>query len=318
MQKTISIVIPAFNEVENIPLIKDEIFAVFQGSQYGFEIVFVNDGSTDGTQAAIDALASKDTRIKSIEFSRNFGKEAATTAGLQHATGDAAIVMDADLQHPAKLILDFTKRWEEGFDIVVGKRISNPGNDFHKKIASWAYYKIANMISDTEVVAGATDFRLLDRSVINEFNRLTERDRIARGLIDWLGFKKTYIDFAADKRSHGIPSYSYLKLVKLALSSFVAHSLFPLKFAGYLGIFIMLASGLGGVAIFIEGYVFEDALGWHISSIGSLSVLLIFLTGITLACLGLIALYIGNIHTEVSGRPLYIVKKLRTKKHAGM
>ena len=314
MQKTISIIVPVFNEEKNIPLINEEILKVFSSLPYEYEIIFVNDGSKDFSQLAIEILTKSDKRIKSIEFSRNFGKEVATSAGLQYSTGDAAIMVDADLQHPVSLIPQFIQRWEKGADVVIGLRTKNNGQSLVKSFCSFLYYKIINAISDTPIESGATDFRLIDRKVINEFNRFTEHERITRGLIDWLGFKREFIEFEANERINGVASYSFLKLIKLAISSSVSHSMFPLKIAGFLGMYIVAFSGLGGLIIFIERYLLEDILNWNISPVVQLAVLMIFFIGIVLSCLGLIAMYIGNIHHEVSGRPLYSVRSVGNMK----
>jgi len=310
MQKTISIIIPVYNESKNIPLIKDELVSIFSTISYDYEIIFVNDGSKDNSQDVIDNLTKTDKNIKSIEFSRNFGKEIATSAGLQYSSGDAVIIIDADLQHPPQLILELIKKWEQGFDVVIGKRKSNNGIGFIKTFCSFLYYKIINTISETPIEAGATDFRLMDKEVVDEFNKFSERERITRGLVDWLGFKRDFVEFSADKRAHGVASYSYFKLIKLALSSSVSHSMAPLKFAGYLGLFIMTVTGISGFIIFVENYILNDVLGWGITGTAKLAVLMIFFIGLVLACLGLISLYIGNIHNEVVGRPLYVVRKV--------
>lgn len=220
MQKTISIIVPAHNEEQNVPLIAAELVSVFATlPRYAYEIIFVNDGSRDNTQRAIDALAAANPYIKTIEFSKNFGKEAATTAGFHHAIGDAVMAIDADLQHPPTLIPQFIKRWEEGIDVVIGQRTKMLGQSLLKRVCSYMFYKAINTISSTPIEPRATDFRLVDRVVVDEFNKLTERDRMTRGLIDWLGFRRAFITFEAPERAHGEASYSLLKLMKLAISS---------------------------------------------------------------------------------------------------
>lgn len=308
--KLISVIVPVYNEEKNIPLLVNEAENIFKTiSNYTYELIFVDDGSRDDSLKIIKNLASANDKIKYIEFSRNFGKESATSAGIQHAQGDAVIAIDADLQHPVNLIPEFIKKWEEGYDVIIGLRTKNPNISFFKKIASALYYKIINRISSTPIIPGATDFRLIDKKVVIEFNKLTEHERMTRGLIDWLGYKRFFLEFVANERAHGEAAYSYLKLLKLAISSTVSHSLFPLKFAGYLGIFIIFTSGLGGLFIFINRYIYDDYLSLHVSGSAQLAILMIFFIGIVLACLGLIALYIGNIIHEVSGRPLYIVRE---------
>jgi dolichol-phosphate mannosyltransferase len=314
--KLISIVVPVFNEEKNIPLLIAEVKKTFLDlkDKYTYEIIFIDDGSRDNSLLIIKSFAVREENIKYIEFSRNFGKEAATSAGINNAAGDAVIALDADLQHPIELIPEFLKKWEAGYDVVIGLRTKNPNIPIIKKLASSLYYKIINAISSTPIVSGATDFRLIDKRVVSEFNKFTEHERITRGLIDWLGYRRTFLEFTANERAHGTASYSYLKLFKLAISSSIAHSLFPLKFAGYLGVFIIITSGLGGFVVFVQRYIFDDVLGWSISGTGQLAILMIFFIGIVLACLGLITLYIGNIIHEVSGRPLYVIRDKNTQK----
>jgi len=306
MPKVVSIIIPVHNEEKNIPLIKAEISDIFLSLSYDYEIIFVNDGSDDNSQIAIEDLIKTDKRIKNIEFSRNFGKEMAMTAGLNHSRGDCAIIIDADLQHPTEMIPVFIADWEKGNEVVVGIRKSSKSDTLIKTFGSNLFYKIMATISEVEMIPNSTDFRLIDRKVINVFNQCTERTRITRSLISWLGFKTSFIEFEARERANGKASYSTLKLIKLALSSFVAMSLFPLKIAGYLGIFITSTSGLLLLFILLEKLIFNDP--WHFTWLAFLVVSILFLAGIILSCLGLIALYIGAILQDVSGRPLYVVR----------
>ncbi len=310
-KKLISLIIPAYNEAENLPLICEQLKAVFVTSlpAFDYEILIINDGSTDYSHATLESLAAQNPCVKYLEFTRNFGKELATSAGLHFAKGDAAIMLDADLQHPTTLIPDFVRKWEEGADMVIGVRTRTKGNKFFRKLSSMLFYKILNRVGEIQVVPNATDYRLVDRSIIDEFNRFTERNRITRGLLDWLGFNKEYIHFEADERKHGKPVYSKLKLFKLAMTTFVSHSLFPLKAAGYLGVLITVCSGTLGLAILIGRYIFHNAYFSSFTGPAQLAIFLTFLVGIILMALGLIALYIGNIHTEVVNRPMYIVKR---------
>ncbi len=313
--KLISIVIPAYNEGKNIPLVYAAIEKIFKslGNNYDFEIMFVNDGSRDNSFEEIKKLAEKDARVKYINFSRNFGKEIATTAGINNCAGDACIMIDADLQHPAELIPEFIKKWEAGADVVVGIRKESKSDSELKKIGSRLFYKTLNRIAEMEIVPNSTDFRLIDRKVIEEFKRFTERGRMTRALIDWLGFRRDFIYFDARERINGTASYNFWKLAKLALDSFVSLSLLPLRLAGYLGIFIMVISGIMGTYIMIGKYFLHDAHGiWHLASTFSdaenLAIFIVFLVGIILVSLGLMALYVANIHREVIERPIYVIK----------
>ena len=309
MPKAISIIIPIYNEEKNIPLLYDELKKVLQQINYEHEIIYVNDGSCDNSPQELQKLRLADSKVKIIEFSRNFGKEIATTAGINNCGGDACILLDADLQHPPQLIYKFLAEWEKGAEIVIGVREKNNGDCLIKKIGAYFFYKIINKISATKIVPNATDFRLLDKMVIAEFNKFTEKNRITRGLIDWLGFKREYILFKAPERINGKAGYSLVKLCKLALDSIVSLSLFPLKFAGYLGILITLGSGLMGLFIFFEKYIFDDPWNLNFSGPAILAIIILFLVGIILICLGLIALYIANIHGEVTNRPIYVIRQ---------
>lgn len=310
MQKTISIIVPVYNEEKNIPLLYEALLDAWkQLPSYTYELIFVDDGSRDGSVRAITLLAEKDPQVKLIEFSRNFGKEMATTAGIEAATGDAVMMIDADLQHPPAHIPEFVEKWEEGAEVVVGMRTANASDRFATRLGSKIFHTISGLISETTIMKGETDFRLMDRVVVDAFKNLSEHERMTRSLINWLGFKRDIVSFEAPARMHGEAQYSTFRLIHLALHSFISHSLLPLRLAGYLGLIITFFSGLFGIIVFIERYLFQDALGWSITGTAQLAIINVFLIGIVLVCLGLIALYVGTIHTEVSGRPLYVVRK---------
>ncbi|MDO8241047.1 MAG: glycosyltransferase family 2 protein [Candidatus Moranbacteria bacterium] len=313
--KTISIIIPAHNEAKNIHPLYEKLEKIFQtlSDKYAHEIIFINDGSTDETGSEIEKLVIEDSAVQYIDFSRNFGKEVATTAGLNNCSGDACIMIDADLQHPAELIPKFLEKWEQGFEVVVGVRKKSKNISLLKALGSKLFYKILNTIVEEPVMPNSTDFRLLDRVVIDEFNRFTETNRMTRGLIDWLGFRRAYIHFEANERLHGDASYSFWKLSKLALNSFVSLSFVPLKLAGYLGLLTTLLSGLSGLYVLIGKYILHWEFASTFSDSESLAILIIFLVGILLISIGLISLYIANIHIEVIKRPMYVVRKKKLK-----
>jgi dolichol-phosphate mannosyltransferase len=314
--KTLSIIVPAYNEERNIRPFYDKIRSVFPslGSEYAYELIFINDGSHDHTNDEIEKIMKDDIRVKYIDFSRNFGKEIATTAGINLCSGDACIMLDADLQHPAELIPDFVRKWEAGSEVVIGIRETSKSDSWIKKVGGKIFYWVINKISDTSVTPNATDFRLLDRVVIEEFNRFGESKRLTRGLIDWLGFRRSFITFQANDRLHGTASYSIWKLAVLAFHSFISLSLFPLKVAGYIGIFITTLSLISGTYIFLGKYFF----GWYwaltFSDSEDLAIFIVFLVGILLMSIGLISLYIANIHEEVIRRPLYVMRRDKFKK----
>lgn len=303
-EQTISIIIPMYNEAPNLQPLYNEIkLSIARLKRYRFEVIFVDDGSKDDSAKVARRLARRDRRLRVLELSRNFGKEPAMTAGLHAATGDAALIMDADLQMPPQLMGKFIERWEQGDEVVIGVFGRRKTSSLHAFGSRW-FYRIMQKISATEIIPHETDYRLMDRKVIDEYNRLTERNRITRGLIDWLGFKRSVIPFEQAPRLNGKPAYTYSKLIGLAINSFTAESLLPLKLAGYLGMLILLLSIPAGTIMTIDRVVYH----WPIRGTAFLAILIVALVGLVLACLGLIALYIGRIHAEASNRPLYIVR----------
>jgi dolichol-phosphate mannosyltransferase len=302
-----------YNEEENVFHVHEAVKKATRNLAYRFEYLFVNDGSSDKTTERLIALAESDPQVVPIELARNFGKEIALTAGLNAAKGDAAIMLDADLQHPPGHIPEFINKWEKGADVVVGVR-KEYKTTWHKKLLSNMFYRSMNKISDITITPHATDFRLVDRQVIQAFNKFTERNRITRGLFDWLGYKRDFVYFVAEERQHGEASYSFPKLVRLGIDTFVGHSMLPLRFAGYLGMFITVLAIPLGIFVFVDRYMFDNTLfGLTFSGNAILAVISLFLSGITLSCLGLMSLYIANIHQEVTNRPLYVVRPNRRK-----
>lgn len=308
--KKLSIIIPLYNEEKCIPIFWQTLHSeLAKMTNYDFEIIFVDDGSVDKSSEEIKRIIEQNQNVKYLQFSRNFGKEPALSAGLHHSTGECAIMIDADLQHPPALIKSFIKKWEDGFEVVIGVRKSIHETDLIKKAGSWLFYKIMNQIGETKIAPRATDFRLIDKIVINEFKKITENNRITRGLIAWLGFKRDFIYFDAGKRIIGQAKYNKAKLFHLAISSFINHSLFPLRLAGYLGVFIMGISGVIGLNILIYQYILNIHSWFYFSGIAQLAIMIIFLVGLILSCLGLMALYIANIQKEVLHRPLYVIRE---------
>lgn len=308
-KKVVSVIVPMHNEAANLKPLYTKLNACTKKIPYDFEFIFVDDGSRDSSLLIAERLSRKDPRVRVVEFARNFGKEAATSAGLHAARGDAAIMMDADLQHPPELIGEFIKEWEQGADVVVGIKRYGKKESWFKRWSSARFYQIMQKVAHTQITPHASDFRLLDRRVMDAFSRLTERNRVTRGLVDWLGFKRAYVHFEAGQRLAGERSYTFRKLVALAINSFTTYSLVPLKLAGYLGVFILATATPTGLIMYVERYVLNDPLNWEIRGTAMLAILLVMLVGLVLACLGLISLYIANIHAEVTNRPLYIVRR---------
>ncbi len=307
-RQQLSIVVPVHNEAENIPLLYHALIEATEHVAYLFELIFVDDGSTDRSLNILEALAQEDKRVRLIEFARNFGKEAAITAGLHAAKGDAVVMLDADLQHPPKLIPYMIQKWRQGADIVVGQREYSKKISVIKRLTSWLFYKSIAICGVKQITPHATDYRLLDRKVINVFKSMTERNRMTRALIDWLGFKRAYVEFEAPERINGTARYGFRQLFGLAINAFTSHSLLPLRVAGYIGTVIFVLAGLLGVFEYLSKYVWNDP--WHLQFTGTalLATLIVFLVGLVLMCMGLIAMYIARIHIEVANRPLYVIR----------
>lgn len=303
----LSIIIPVHNETENLQWHYQKITDHLKKSDYNYELIYVDDGSRDNSLEIIKQLSTKDSCVHYVSFSRNFGKEPATTAGLRKAKGDVALIIDADGQHPIEMLEQFMTKWREGYPVTIGVRSGNSGEGFTKKYGSKLFYKILNTMGSATTIPGSTDFRLIDRKVIDQFNLLTEHARITRGLIDWLGFKYATIEFQAQARHSGNASYDFKKLVKLAFSAFVSQTTKPLQFTGILGGFVMLASALSGIFLAIEKYVFGDAMHLAITGSAILAIFVSFLVGVVLTSNWLLALYIENIHNETQNRPLYVI-----------
>ena len=303
----ITIIVPAYNEEDNLPTFLDETKKVTNNLEgYIWEFIFIDDGSNDSTWAVIAEMSIVHKNIRGLRLSRNFGKELALTAGILESTEelDAAILMDADLQHPPSAITQLIQQWEQGFQVVTAQRKSIKYSMW-RKIGSTFFYFMLNHFSKLNIQEKATDFRLLDKQVLNALKAFPERNRFFRGIVDWVGFKKTSITFDSPNRIEGKSAFSFQSLSSLAINSFTSFSLMPLRFTGYLGLAVTTITSL----LFI--YMIITHLILKISIFTKLAYFVVFNTllfGIVLAALGLIALYIGNIHTEVTGRPLYIVQ----------
>lgn len=304
----ISVVIPVYNEADNIRPLYNALRSIVQeASDNKYEIIFVDDGSADQTAQAVAELRADNIKIKLLCLSRNFGKEVAMAAGIAEAGGEAVITMDGDGQHPADRIPDFVAAWRDGAQVVIGVRTANSREGVIKKYGSKLFYGVMNRLLGVTMVAGSTDFRLIDREVQQEFIKMYEPNRITRGLIDWLGYKRAYIKYAANPRVAGTAGYKFRPLVKLAANSFVSLSPVPLYVFGYLGLFITGGSLLLGLAILVEQIFLNDPLHWNFTGTAMLSVLVLFLVGLILVSQGALALYISHIHAQTKGRPLYVV-----------
>lgn len=312
LKKKIAIVVPVYNEAKNVRRMSEALIAATAPiKNYDWEFIFVNDGSTDASLQELRRIAASDSRVLVIDFSRNFGKEIALTAGLHAADAHAAIFLDADLQHPPELIPQLVKKWEEGAEVISSIRISTIKKSAIRDIGSKLFYYLMNKVAKNRAIPNTTDFKLIDRKVMDELRRFTEHNRLFRGLIDWIGFRTAFVEFVAPDRGEGKASYSLSKLTTLAVNSFASFSLVPLRMAGFLGLLTTVVSGiLLAAMIVVRLFLSRDLF----SSISFVIVANTFIMGIMLTALGIVAIYIGQIHSEVINRPLYVVREtIRSK-----
>jgi glycosyltransferase involved in cell wall biosynthesis len=305
MKKKLSIVIPAYNEERNISFLISELVRTLSLTKYDFEFILVDDGSKDNTLNEIKVQAEMHHNIFYIELSKNFGKDYALKSGIDMATGNAVITMDADLQHPPHLLPQMLKHWEEGFDIIYTYREdSNPHVKGYQKVASKLFYKGINALSDITLENGISDFRLMDEKVVKELRKIDEYEIFFRGMVKWVGFMQKGIPYTPAKRHTGEASYSFLNLAKLAIGSIMAFSVRPLYIATGLGLFFSLASLLYIPYIAISYFAGYDAVSGWASLIATIS----FFGGIQLLVLGIIGMYLGKIFLQTKHRPNYIIR----------
>ncbi len=305
IKKKLSILVPMYNEVEVLPVFFAKISDVLQSIALDYEIICVNDGSTDDTLAWLKAKAATDSRLKIISFSRNFGKEPAMSAAVDFATGDAAIPIDVDLQDPPELIQDMVAKWFEGYDVVYAKRVSRLSDGVIKRQTAGWFYKVFNRISHTNIPDNVGDYRLLDRKVLDVLKTLTEKDRFMKGLFCWPGFRDTAVEFVRQERAEGKTKFNFWKLWNFALSGITSFSTMPIRLGVYIGMLIAGSSLVYG--LFILGRTLY--LGRDVPGYASLMVVILFLGGVQLLFLGLLGEYIGRIYIESKNRPLYVISE---------
>lgn len=315
MTKKISVVIPVCNEEKGIRNFLDKrlVPEIEKIKDYDFELVLVNDGSRDKTLEILQEYAENRKDVKVVSLVRNFGKEMALSAGLKYAEGDAVLTIDSDGQQPPERISDFIKAWEDGAEIATGVRDHYTKHGLIPKIGSKIFYKLLKLMGNKTTVPGSTDFRLMDRVVVDEFNELTEHNRITRGLVDWMGYEKKDIYYTYGERMAGSPSYNFKKLFNLAIDSFISMSTTPLVIFGYVGIFITISSFLLGTFCIINQYILGDPLRLYWNGAVQMAIFITFLVGLVLISQSITALYISHIHAETQNRPLYIVSKKQSR-----
>ncbi len=299
----LSIVAPAYNEEKNLAPFLAAIVPVLEGIGETFEIVFVNDGSRDGTLGMLAAAASQDPRVKVVSLARNFGKDVALSAGLAHARGAAVIPIDCDLQHPVELIPELVAKWREGHDMVIGVRTKRDEEGWARRTASRTYYKVMGWMTSIEIPPNAGDFRLLDRKIVDVINQMPERHRYMKGIFAWPGFKTAAIEFQANVRAGDRSRWSFFKLWRFALDGLFSFSTAPLKVWTYIGV------ASAAVAFIYATITLVQTIVWGIAVPGyaSLLIVMLFLNGLALISNGIQGEYIGRIFEEVKGRPLFVV-----------
>jgi len=299
----LSVVIPVHNESANIAPLCERLLPVLERIDPAWEAIFVDDGSRDETWSLVKDLSRREPRIGAVSFSRNFGKEIAIAAGLDHARGDAVVIMDADLQHPPEMIEAFVERWKQGYDMVYGQRTDRSDETRTRRGFAHLFYRWFSQFGEVGLPEGAGDFRLIDRKGVEVLKTLGEKARFSKGLYAWIGFKGTGVPFVVEERRFGATKWSFRKLVRFAFDGIAAFSTVPLRIWTYLGFVISFLSIASAVFFFIRTMLF----GTDLPGFPSLIVSIMFFSGIQLMSLGVIGEYVGRIFAEVKRRPLYVV-----------
>jgi polyisoprenyl-phosphate glycosyltransferase len=305
MKITYSIIAPIFNEKDNLPELYRRVKEVMDSTNEPWELILVDDGSTDSSISVIRELAKDDQRVRSVIFARNFGHQIAVTAGLDYSRGDAIIIIDADLQDPPELILEMAKKWREGFEVVFAVRAEREGESWFKLWTASLFYRIIYRITDVKIPLDTGDFRLMDRKVVNVMNKMRERHRFLRGMSAWVGFKQIGVEYKRAARLAGETKYPFRKMFRLAVTAVTGFSYFPLQVATFFG---FVSAGIAIVAIPFVVYL---RMAGHPQLTGQATTLIavLFLGGVQLISLGILGEYVGRLYDEAKGRPLYIVRE---------
>jgi glycosyltransferase involved in cell wall biosynthesis len=304
-QTVISVVVPVYNEEEVVFESYKRLKGVMESLNDPYELIFVNDGSRDATPVIVRRICEADSTVHLIDFARNFGHQTAITAGMDYASGAAVVVIDADLQDPPEVIPEMIAKWREGFEVVYGKRAERKGETFFKLFTSAAFYRVLRALTDVDIPVDTGDFRLIDRKVCDALKLIKERNRYVRGLISWLGFRQTGVEYVRDKRFAGETKYPLKKMLRFAFDAITSFSFKPLKLSSYVGVTV----SLGGfaylmVVLYLKLFTDTTVTGW-----ASMMAVSLFFNGVVLMMLGIIGEYIGRIYDEAKGRPLYLVRE---------
>ncbi|MFC1467900.1 glycosyltransferase family 2 protein [Verrucomicrobiota bacterium] len=307
-EQTVSVIVPFLNEEENIPLLYQRCVEVFQSLPEKLELIFIDDGSTDRSLDIVKELAEKDPAVKYIQLSRNFGHQRAITAGMHHCSGDAAVIIDADLQDPPEVIANLVSSWKEGYEVVHAVRSKRKGEGQLKKMLAHVFYRVMTSITEVEMTVDAGDFRLLDRKAINALKSMPEQHRYMRGLASWIGFRQTSIEYERDARHAGVTKYPLRKSIALALNAITSFSGTPLRCIFYLG--IVLCSLSIGIAIYLFWvWNFRQSIPPAHAGTTYLTLAIFFVSGLQMLCMGILGQYLRRVFDEIKKRPLYLVKE---------
>ncbi len=304
MKVIYSVVAPIYNEIENLPELYRRVKEVMDSSGETWELVLVDDGSTDGSTEKIRELAQVDKTVRPVIFARNFGHQVAITAGWDYSRGDAIIIIDADLQDPPETMLELAKKWKEGYEVVYAVRAEREGESWFKKFTAAMFYRLIYSITDVKIPVDTGDFRLMDRKVVNVLKQMNERHRFPRGMSAWVGFRQIGVTYKRAARVAGVTKYPFSKMLKLALNAITGFSYFPLQVATYFGFF---SAGVSIFAIPLVIYMRMTGSGAFFGQATTL-IAVLFLGGVQLISLGILGEYIGRLYDEAKGRPLYIVR----------
>lgn len=305
----LSIIIPAYNEQEVLGEFYARLTAVLENAALEYELIFVNDGSRDGTLPLLEKMSESDSRVVVIDLSRNFGKEIAVSAGIDFARGDAVVIIDADLQDPPELIPELVKQWQNGYDNVYARRVSRDGESIIKKSTSYLFYRFIRSITNIDIPADTGDFRLLSRRAVDSLKQLPERNRFMKGLYAWIGYPAIAVEYRRDPRYAGETKWNYWKLWNFALEGITSFTEVPLKVASYVGGLIAFAAFCYGVYIIIDTILYGNPVAGY----PSLIVTILFLGGIQLIFIGVLGEYLARAFSESKRRPLYFVNKIIRK-----
>lgn len=301
----ISVIVPVFNEEDNLPLIYNRLLALFKKMNVSYEICFVNDGSSDNSIRVIKNLVSKDPSVRYIDFSRNFGHQVAVSAGLDHVTGRSTVIIDADLQDPPELIEELYSKLKEGFEVVYAKRRYRKGETIIKKLTAKIFYRLLQRITPIEIPLDTGDYRIMDERVVAVLRKMKEHHKFIRGQISWIGFNQTFVEYDRNERFSGQTGYSYSKMVRFAIDGITSFSDFPLKLASLLGFAVSIVSFLYAVVILSFKILKPE---YHVQGWTSLMICILLLGGIQLISIGIIGEYMGRMNENVKNRPLYVIR----------